>query len=136
MAGDELCFICCTVALSTVRHHISEYQIRTALQTTGCWRGTAAYHSLPLQCVEGLASPPLPRKGSGLVQHQAVAGVLAAVNSPSHILSSCSLGRRSRTRFPRTSHSHLPSQPSSSLSPCLPILLLQQQQNGPPPTDL
>lgn len=84
IAGAELCFICCAVALSKVGHHISGYQIRTALQTTGCWNDKAAYHSLPalsLQWVEGLASPLLPKKGSGLVQ-QAVAGICSNSKLP------------------------------------------------------
>lgn len=58
---------------------------------------------------------------------------VATINCTSHIPSSFSLGRRSRVRFPRSSHSHLPSQSCSPLSPCLPILFLQQQQPGPCP---
>ena len=133
MARAELCsFICCKMALWAVRHHISEHQKSTALQTTDCWSGKAAYHSLPALSLRqpwlvGLVSPLLPRKGSGLVG-QAVAGVCSSSKlSPSHILSSFSLGRSSRARSPSTSHCHLPSQLCSSLTSCLPILFLQQQ---------
>lgn len=47
-------------------------------------------------------------------------GSIATINSPSHTVLSFTLGR-SRIRFTRTSHRHLPSQPWSPLSPCFPF---------------